>query len=651
MGMRIPASFGSIRLNFTFRGLKFYIGILLGVLSLLLSLAAGASFAAAAVLGGLFFVLAPLRVTCGDLPARLAGVLWVVMSGIVGLVLTQLMLNADLTWLDEKRIFLGCVCIWVPVLFFLLCTGSCRIATAWGLLVPMLLTTVNYFVFAFRGNEFAPYDILAVGTAMDVAGQYTFSVEPPFAYAWSLGGAFVFACFCFPEQARLRGLRSVAVVLVAEIAAVAVLLWGIGTIEKRDYSNMGTVYNGYVLNFLCRMDAGRVDQPEGYDADRIEELEKAYDTSASPEERPNIIVIMNESFADLSVVGDLRTNTAVTPFYDSLMAETIHGYALCSTIGGGTCNSEYQFLTGNNMGFLPDGAYPYQQYIKSDTWSMFAALESFGYSTLATHPEKGNNWMRATVYPRFGVDTLYFTERYPHENLIRSFVSDGEMYSQMTAWYEERLSNQPQFMFGITMQNHGGYAYDWETWDEAIQLEGYSREYRDAEQYLYLLNQSDRALEQLVAWFEGREEPVVILFFGDHLPSLEQSFYEELHGGPFDTLQAQMKQYMVPFFVWANYEINARDVGMTGLNFLSNYVYEAAGLPLPAYNAFLKDVQAVIPAMNAFGYYSKSRGEFVSYGDAAGEEASWLEKYRILQYNAVFDKENRSDLFFPIPEQ
>lgn len=646
-----PVSVGNIKLHFTFGDYKFYIGILLSVMSLLLSLAAGASFLTAFGSAGLFLVLAPLHISCASGLKRLLACLWLVAAGPVGLVLTQLMLNADLSYLDETRIFLGYLCIWIPVLLVLLCSGSFHLSAVLGLLVPVLLTTVNYFVFAFRGNEFAPYDILAFSTAMDVAGQYTFSVDRPFFYAWSLCGIFIYSSFCFQKQTIPLGIKPRAIILVVQIAAVAVLGMGLKTVPKQDYSNMGTVYNGYLLNFLCRMDSGRVEKPENYGPAQIEALEHQYSSAVSGAEKPNIIVIMNESFADLNVVGDLNTNVSPTPFYDSLLGKTIHGYALCSSLGGGTCNSEYQFLTGNNMGFLPDGAYPYQQYIQSETWSIFSALERLGYNTLATHPEKGNNWMRTTIYPCFGVDRLYFTENYPREDLIRSFVSDAEMYRQMIGWYEENLDDGPQFLFGITMQNHGGYAYAWETWDESIQLEGYFKEYRDAEQYLYLLNQSDRALEGLIAYLESREEPVVVLFFGDHLPNLDQCFYEELHGGAFDTLHEQMKQYMVPFFVWANYQIDGRDVGLTSLNFLSNYIFEAANLPLPAYNAFLKDVQTVIPAMNAYGYYSEANGCFLPYGEATGEEASWLEKYRILQYNAIFDKGNRSNVFFPPPEQ
>ena len=195
------------------------------------------------------------------------------------------------------------------------------------------------------------------------------------------------------------------------------------------------------------------------------------------------------------------------------------------------------------------------------------------------------------------------------------------------------------------MQNHGGYS-DAE-YDSTISLMNYSQAYTTVEQYLSLIHSSDEALRFLISYYEQVDRDVVILFFGDHLPQFSSTFYEELHGGSFDTLEEQMLQYTVPFFIWANFGIEEQDVGLTSLNYLSNYLYDAAGLPLPSYNAFLQDVQAVIPAMNAFGYYSKEKGTFIPYDEAEGKEADMLNLYRILQYNCLFDKDNRSQVFFP----
>lgn len=515
----------------------------------------------------------------------------------------------------------------------------------------MLLTSVNYFVFSFRGSEFAPYDFLAFHTALDVAGQYQYDIEASFAYAWCVIADYIAFGYSIPktEKCPIFSKNHIGFVC-AELIVIAVLNIGLKSISKEEYRNNGAIRNGYLLNFVKKIDFKQIEVPAGYDVDSIVNCENAYNVNENFVAGPNVIVIMNESFADLRIMGDLRTNIEVTPFFDSLMDRTIHGYALASSIGGGTCNSEYTFLTGNNMGFFPDGVYPYQQYIKKPTWSIFTEMERRGYYTIATHPEQPTNWMRETVYPLFGIDASYFIDAYSQANLIRQHVSDQETYEKIIELYEDARQEQTKsvFLLGVTMQNHGGY--EAEDFDSIVKLKEYSQEYPTVEQYLTLVHYSDQALEYLISYFEALSEPVVVLFFGDHLPAFPGTFYSELHNGGFETLEEQMLQYTVPFFVWANYEIEACDIGLTSLNFLSNYVYEAAGLPLPAYNEFMKEVQSVIPAMNAYGYYSKAQGTFVPYEQATGEEADILEKYQILQYNCMFDEENRSEIFFPTPD-
>ena len=108
-----------------------------------------------------------------------------------------------------------------------------------------------------------------------------------------------------------------------------------------------------------------------------------------------------------------------------------------------------------------------------------------------------------------------------------------------------------------------------------------------------------------------------------------------------------MLRYEVPFVIWTNYESEAEDVGVVSLNFLSSLVYRAAGMELPAYNRFLEDVRAEIPAMNALGYFSRQSGGFVPYSSAKGGEAEILADYFAVEYNGMFDGKNRSTVFFP----
>ena len=103
----------------------------------------------------------------------------------------------------------------------------------------------------------------------------------------------------------------------------------------------------------------------------------------------------------------------------------------------------------------------------------------------------------------------------------------------------------------------------------------------------------------------------------------------------------------MPFFIWTNYETETEEVPITSLNYLSTMALERAGIALPSYNQFLADMQQTIPAINSRGYYSVSSGCFKHLEEAEGEEAEWIDRYQILQYNNMFDKKKQSKVFFP----
>ena len=105
-------------------------------------------------------------------------------------------------------------------------------------------------------------------------------------------------------------------------------------------------------------------------------------------------------------------------------------------------------------------------------------------------------------------------------------------------------------------------------------------------------------------------------------------------------------QNKIPFMMWANYDIEEKYVECTSINYLSRYMLEGAGIELPAYHKFLKDMENVVPAMNALGYYSLSKGDFIPCDKAEDEEAAWLNQYEALQYNNLFDTENRDEELF-----
>ena len=179
-----------------------------------------------------------------------------------------------------------------------------------------------------------------------------------------------------------------------------------------------------------------------------------------------------------------------------------------------------------------------------------------------------------------------------------------------------------------------------------MELTDHSDKYPITERYLALINLSDEAVEYLLTELEKFPEDTIVLFFGDHMPKIEDEFYTLLNGGTPDTLDEQMLKYTVPFFIWANYDIEEYTLEQTSLNYLAGHLLDAAGIELPPYYQFLRDTEQVIPAINAFGYYSKSQGCMIPLEEAEGEEAEAIRNYRYVQYNNMFDADNRNELFF-----
>ena len=242
---------------------------------------------------------------------------------------------------------------------------------------------------------------------------------------------------------------------------------------------------------------------------------------------------------------------------------------------------------------------------------------------------------------------MHFIDDFDQTKLLREYITDEELYDKIIDRYENRGRKEKLYLMGITMQNHGGYGQAYDNFDEECFKIG--RSYTDANQYFSLIHESDKAVEKLISYFSGEEDPVEIVFFGDHQPSLCSSFYPLLNNKGLSGLTEDELEnlYKVPFFIWTNYDTPEEEVDITSLNFLSTMTLERAGIALAPYNRFLSEMQKTVPAINSRGYYSKEAGKFLHLEEAEGEEAEWIRRYRILQYNSMFDKKGRSSLFFP----
>lgn len=604
--------------------------------------------------GVLYFFIKSMNVEINRRWAWLWSVLMIAVSAVFTAYHVQyLLLDEELrAKISQERMLLNIVCCLVLFLVVQLFTKRVNLGCMVSYIFLMSMAGINYFVYLFRGNEFIFSDLKSIQTGLSVAANYEFILDERAGYVILLSVLYVAMVRKFPVETAARK-RQLAVCI--SFAVLSSLYVGVKSqyIVTETWEQKGSYRNGYILNFVLSVRDCFVTEPEGYSDEAVAALGDVYaqtepGTGIGDEgEKPTIIAVMSESYADLSVVGEFGTNMELTPFYDSMTANTVKGYALSSVFGAKTPNSEWEFMTGNSMAFLPSGSVVYQQYITDTPTSLVSSLKNEGYTCVAMHPYYETGWSRNTVYPNMGFDEMHFIDDFDQTQMLREYVTDQEFYESIIERYESRGANEDLFIMSISMQNHGGYTEKYENFNEEVRMLGIN--YPDVNQYLSLVHESDKALEYLISYFESVDDPVEIVFFGDHQPSLSSGFYPYLNGKGLSGLTTDELEalYTVPFFIWTNYETKEEIVEITSINFLASMALQRAGLTVPPYNRFLLDMMEVVPAINSRGYYSKSAGGFRHIEEATEEEAEWIRDYKILQYNNMFDKKGKSELFFP----
>ena len=253
-----------------------------------------------------------------------------------------------------------------------------------------------------------------------------------------------------------------------------------------------------------------------------------------------------------------------------------------------------------------------------------------------------------------GFDHFYTSDDFSvFTDTVNYHITDYEDYKKITELYEESQdSDEPFYMFNVTMQNHGSYdGSTLETGNE-VQLEGNLQYYSKVEQYLNMVKMSDEALKYLIHYFEKVDEPTVIVFFGDHQPDLDESFYNQLLGTEIDDLEGEELEqlYKVPFLIWANYDIPEQTVERTSMNYLSTYLAEVAGIQKTGYLKYLTQLREEIPCINAIGYWGKD-GNFYEREDKSSPYYKLIHQYHLLEYNNIFGKEEQISSFFYLKEE
>lgn len=506
----------------------------------------------------------------------------------------------------------------------------------------------NMYVIMFRNRPIEPWDFSALGTAVDVASNYEFDVN------YMMIAAFIVCIVlylvmrkCPRDKTRINKWYVVYPVI---IIVVAIFFSSIGSYYLWDIRLLSTFQNeGTTLTFTGLVKQYIEDQPkkpDGYSDEALDKIEKEMTSDAKSEVTDgattptNVIVVMNESFSNLDVGGTTYAS-GVTPFIDSL-TNTIKGNMYVSVRGGGTCNTEYETLTGNTTAFLASGVYPYNMYMNRDVPSLVSYMNQSGYDTTGIHLGKSTNWNRRTAYEKLAFQNTEFAETFDGLDTIHGYPTDEQDYEKLIEQYEANKGKK-QFIFNVTYQNHGGYT-DSDDLQKTVDLSSAGwGDYSAAENYLSLIKLSDSAYEKLIEYFSNVDEPTMIIMYGDHQPSLG-AVSDQLFFPNSGTAEEDINEYITPFIIWANYDIPDQTIDKLSANYMSSLILKTANMQMTPYQQYLYELSQEYPVISLYGCYDKD-GNFYNSVDDIDDKL--ITKYNMLEYNNVFDNNRHESLYWP----
>lgn len=477
--------------------------------------------------------------------------------------------------------------------------------------VSVLLALLNLALLQFRGTALQWQDIGSWRAALNVAGGYRLALSHKIAvlaalWLWALAALHWAGGLCAgaPRSAGFRAAMGLGA------AAAGVLLWVSPLIPASGVtSSYISTQNAFVANLFLQSRDLPLKKPKDYEARLLRLEQYSSDASTKVSQTPDIVVIMNESFADLRCYG-AQIAPEIYRDWDEILARSAHGTAYSSVFGGNTPNAEYEFLTGDSLLFYTGTPIPYETAIRQEVPALPGLLAQLGSGTVAMHPNEGIVWSRERVYPKLGFERSVFLPEYENTDQIRRYVSDQANYTQVLQVLEEGTG--PQFLFNVTIQNHG--SYEEEDFANLNALLDSRTNCSQTRQYLTLVKESGKALKEFLQQLEQRPRKTYVVFFGDHQPWVDEAFYSQYESGP--DAQEHLR-YQVPYFIWCNQSQEETQLPACGLNDLQLYLAQVAGLPLTGYQKLLAQVAQRYPVVCAQG--------------VRAADGSWLDEKQIAE--------------------
>ena len=540
--------------------------------------------------------------------------------------------------------------------------------------------TVNFYTLQLRGEPFLPWDLMQVSEAAGVASAAGIHIQTSMIVSLVLAALLTVGAFFLyrgrqklPWVRRLGGFAASAAVTCGMLFGVFLqptVTQAIGIQPDAWMQDRYYRYYGVITSFLTNLTNLEITKPETYSEEAVntilDDVEAGEKYTTQPlypesygattpatevEKQPTIIYVMNESYWDVSELEEhgFVFDTDVSANLHALQQTSASGRAYSPSFGGGTCDVEFEALTGYSVSYLPNGSKPYQQHVTKPMFALPNYLKTQGYQTAAIHCFWAKYWSRDTAYPNLGFDDFISLEDMHHVQKVRKhywtsgLVTDDTMADQIIQQYETMKadSDAPVFLHAVTMQNHTNYNRDNYPDDERVKVIAHPVGIKPStigalEDFATGIRDADAMLGKLTAYFAQVDEPVILVFWGDHYNPIDSNYDIFTASGYASGESSDPRLHQTTLLMWSNYTDQPVDFGTIAAYDISPVMMNLYGLKQPIYFQYLnRQLQAAYRA-NTRGIVMNRDGSTTRTPTSLQEQ--WSEKHWLLQYDLMFGK-------------
>lgn len=441
----------------------------------------------------------------------------------------------------------------------------------------IILGIINGCILSNRVTPFGFTDLKCINDLFAMNNTNYFTAEEATIVVIGLGAFFLFCAVLFIKGPRYQG-KIHKIVVLASIVSVMFIGLPVTTSAAQNanvvasyFSNIAQGYEnyGFIYGFSSSVVDRGMRKPDDYTEKHVAEItdkveSSKQETTVTKKDAPNIICVLLESFCDPDEIKFLHYNDDPIPTFHELEKNYTTGYLTVPVVGAGTANSEFEVLTGMSMQYFGTGEYPYKTILKkTDCESTAADLASIGYGTHAVHNNGGNFYSRVNAFSMMGFDTFTSKELMNIQTYTPngSWATDDVLVDE-TIKTLDSTPDQPDFTYTITVGTHGDYPKDPVIENPKFKANGaFDQEERNQwTYYLNQLNEVDTFMADLIDAVNQRDENTVIVFFGDHLPTM----------GLQDSDMRSGDIYKTKYVTWNNMGLEKKDADLYAYQLMAN---------------------------------------------------------------------------------